>query len=621
MASTIAEELAEKQKEISIAEFFERNRHILGFDTLSRALVTSVKEAVDNSLDACEEANIIPDIYIEIDKIGKDEYRIIAEDNGPGIVKRQIPKVFGQLLYGSRFHTLRQSRGQQGIGISGVVMYSQLTTGRPAKILSKIGPNEPAHLYNLIIDTKRNRPEILREEMVPWDKDVGTRLEVVVKGKYAREKRQSVLEYLKSTAMINPHAQIIFREPNGTTTEFERVSDKMPQLPTEIKPHPEGCEMGTVLKMAKETESLKLLSFLINEFSRIGTRTAKEICSKAFLDGDQRPQDISRGQAKRLLQSFQSVKIMAPPTDCLSPLGEVLIKRGIKKEIIADMVATATRPASVYSGNPFQVEAGIAYGGDLPKEQVGKLTRFANRVPLLYQQGDCAITKAIGSIDWRRYGLEQRGGEGLPVGPVVFLVHVASTNVPYTSESKEAIADILEIRGEVALALRECGRRMLLHIKKNERLQKLKEKEEIIKKILPLIAEKTAKVLDRPIPDIAPVVAKIMDSVLINGEQDFSEGFYHIRLDATNYTLNSKSFNLYLRIPKTVLVEGVTPQPDGVEDGLLQWKLRLEPNGLAHISLRLGGLEQGDYDMVECYVDKIDPEKVMGAEMWNGGLI
>ncbi len=618
MASTIAEELAEKQREISVAEFFERNRHILGFDTLSRALVTSVKEAVDNSLDACEEASILPDINIGIDRISKNEYRITAEDNGPGIVKEQIPKVFGQLLYGSRFHTVRQSRGQQGIGISGVVMYSQLTTGRPARILSKIGPDRPAHLYDLIIDTKKNRPEILREEIVSWDKGTGTRLEVVAMGKYVREKRQSVLEYLRSTAMINPHAQIEFREPDGTVITFKRASDRVPQLPIEIKPHPEGCELGTVMKMAKDTESYRLSSFLVGEFSRIGNRTAREICSKALLDEDLRPQDLSRGQAKRLLQAFGGVKIMAPPMDCLSPMGEVLIKRGVKKEIAADMVATSTRPPSVYSGNPFQVEAGVAYGGELPKEQTAKLIRFANRVPLLYQQGDCVITKAVESIDWRRYGLEQRGGEGLPVGPVVFLAHVASTNVPYTSESKEAIADVPEIRNEVELALRECGRRMQAHIKKSERLQKLKEKEEIIRKILPLIAEKTSKVLDKPIPDISPIIAKIMDSVLIDGKSDYADGFYRVKIGVTNYTLHSKTFGLYLRFPSTALIEDASPQLDESKAGLIAWKLRLGPNDSIAISLRMGNLELGDYDMVECYVDKIDPEKVMGAEIWNG---
>jgi len=141
----IAHRLAQDLKEISVAEFFERNKQILGFDSLHRALLTAVKEAVDNALDACEESEILPDIDVIIQKVDKNEYSVTVEDNGPGVVKKQIENILGRLLYGSRFHAIRQSRGQQGIGISAVVMYGQLTTGRPTRILSKIGPDMPAY--------------------------------------------------------------------------------------------------------------------------------------------------------------------------------------------------------------------------------------------------------------------------------------------------------------------------------------------------------------------------------------------------------------------------------------------------------------------------------------------
>ncbi|HEB37778.1 MAG TPA: DNA topoisomerase VI subunit B, partial [Thermoplasmatales archaeon] len=150
MTKKIAYELAKKQREISVAEFFERNKHILGFGNPTRAIVTAVKEAVDNSLDACEDARIPPDIVVEIREGEREgECLIAVEDNGPGIVEKHIPPIFGKLLYGSRFHAIRQSRGQQGIGISAVVLYGQLSTGKHAKILSKIGENEPAYLYEI----------------------------------------------------------------------------------------------------------------------------------------------------------------------------------------------------------------------------------------------------------------------------------------------------------------------------------------------------------------------------------------------------------------------------------------------------------------------------------------
>ncbi|HXV77732.1 MAG TPA: ATP-binding protein, partial [Candidatus Polarisedimenticolaceae bacterium] len=160
--------MASRQREISVSEFFTKNRHLLGFDNPQKALLTAVKEAVDNSLDACEEAGILPDLRIEIEELSEDRYRVAVEDNGPGIVRQQIPKIFGKLLYGSKFHRLKQQRGQQGIGISAAGMYAQLTTGRPLVITSRTSRRAPAHLFHIGIDTKKNAPVIQRDVEVDW---------------------------------------------------------------------------------------------------------------------------------------------------------------------------------------------------------------------------------------------------------------------------------------------------------------------------------------------------------------------------------------------------------------------------------------------------------------------
>lgn len=621
MATPIAEELAKKQKEISVAEFFERNKQILGFDSLTRAMLTSVKEGVDNSLDACEEANILPEILVSIQKVEKarDEYIIVIEDNGPGIVKIQIPPVFGKLLYGSRFHAIRQSRGQQGIGISAVVMYAQLTTGRPTRITSKIGEDRPAHQVDLMIDTKKNKPEILREDILHWDKKSGTKIELVVQGRYVKEKKQSVFEYLRSTAVVNPHAKITLIEPDNTKTVFDRVTERMPKATIEIKPHPEGTELGTLLKMGKATESYKLSSFLVNEFSRVTAEKAREICSRAVVDEDMRPQDMNREQANRLLNAFKLVKIMAPPTDCLSPIGETLVKKGLKKEMKAEFIATSTRPPSVYSGNPFQVETGIVYGGEMPKDENIQIMRFANRVPLLYQQGGCVMTHAIENIDWRRYGLEQRGGTGIPVGPAIVSVHVASTKIPFTSESKEAIADIPEIQTEIQLAIRECARKMLSHVRKKQKLVKMKEKEEIIRKVLPLIAEKSASVLNKPVPPIEQVVAKIMNSVIIEDSIEYDEKnkIHKIKIETTNYTPHAKKFTLKAVVPSDAKIQNINPKPED-KDHVITWDMKRIPSTEKRtLGFEILGLDKDDYDENELYVDGIDSELVSGAEAWN----
>jgi DNA topoisomerase VI subunit B len=511
----IAIELGKKQREISISEFFTKNRHLLGFDNPVRALMMTVKEAVDNSLDACEEMKVIPDIFIKIDQLSDDRFRVIIEDNGPGIVKKQIPNVFAKLLYGSKFHRLRQSRGQQGIGISASVLYSQLTTGKPTKITSKIEPNKPAQYYELGINTKTNEPQIFKEEEVEWEKDHGTKIEIELESKYQKGK-QSVDEYVKQVAISNPHAYIKYITPEHDVIEYVRVTDQLPRESKEIKPHPHGIELGTLIKMIHDTSASTIQSFLQNDFSRIGPGTAKEIVDNANI-GVKKPKDIQREDVEKLFKALQNAKVVAPPTDCLSPIGPEILEKGLRKEIHADFYATTTRPPSVYRGNPFIIEAGIAYGGDIEKESSVRLFRFANRVPLLYQQGACAITEGAEGVNWRAYGLQQ-SGESLPVGPIIIVVHMASVWVPFTSEAKEALAHYDEIIKEIKLALQECGRKLYTYIRHNIHAAEQKQRINLFEKYIPELAaslsnlsgEKKTKIED----ELRIILKKNMSSLL-----------------------------------------------------------------------------------------------------------
>jgi DNA topoisomerase VI subunit B len=479
----IANELAKKQRDIGVAEFFARNRHLLGFDNKRKALMTTIKEAVDNSLDACEEADVLPEILIEVIDMGNDRFRVIVEDNGPGIVKNQIPKIFAKLLYGSKFHRLKQSRGQQGIGISAAVMYAQLTTGRPAKIISKIHPNEPAHYYELNINTQKNQPEILKEEVREWKKDRGTKIELDIEANY-QGGQQSIDEYLKETAITNPHATIIYTNPKAQQIIFPRAVDKMPPQPQEIQPHPYGVEIGVMINMISTTESRTLQSFLTAEFSRVGSGTAKQICENAALLPNTKPKDMSREMIERLMEGIKKTKLISPPTDCISPIGEAQLEKGLKKEINAEFYTTVTRQPDVYRGNPFVIEAGIAYGGEQNAEGQVNIMRFANRVPLLFQQGACAATKSIMQTAWKSYGLNQSQGS-LPTGPCTILIHIASVWVPFTSESKEAIAHYPEIIKEMKLALQECGRRLASYIRKKRKIGDEGKKRSYIETYIP----------------------------------------------------------------------------------------------------------------------------------------
>jgi len=695
----IAEELAESQQSISIAEFFEKNKHMLGFDSGARGLVTAVKEAVDNSLDACEEAGILPDIYVEIQEAG-DYYRLIVEDNGPGITREQIPKVFGKLLYGSRFHKREQNRGQQGIGISAAVLYSQLTSGKPAKITSRTKDGVDAEYFELIIDTDTNEPEIDVEDTTTWDRPHGTRIEIEMEANMRA--RNQLHDYIKDTAVVNPHARIELREPERHM-KYERVTDQLPDETEEIRPHPHGVELGTLIKMLEATDSYSLSGFLQGEFTRVGGKTsdsvtdnfrdrhfgremvwrppqshedadveaavedavankgaeataefadrvadglegyervahselvaliddvaddiegkydtvfgstvrenaveaawaavtaeltsdayalvdeatttrkddaavegladrladkfdeegrhrltreeleeyvrraadsteeyddatfgdtARENVADAFWDAAERVPDdppkvrtiaSERDTASDLLEAMRETDIIAPPTDCLAPISADLIEEGLRKEYDADFYAASTRDASVHGGDPFIVEAGIAHGGDIESEGKAEVMRFANRVPLVYQRGACATTDVVKSINWRNYNVDQPGGSGIPNGPTVIMVHVASTNVPFTSESKDAVANVPELEHEIELAIREAARDLKSFLKKRRSMQQRREKQDKLATILPEMAEKLTEVTDNEQLNIDDSLARIMNNVLIDRERD-----------------------------------------------------------------------------------------------------
>ncbi|HWQ19821.1 MAG TPA: DNA topoisomerase VI subunit B [Methanotrichaceae archaeon] len=608
----IAEEMAGRQKAISVAEFFEKNRQILGFDSAPRSLITCVKEAVDNSLDACEEAGILPDIFVQIKRSG--EYFVVAiEDNGPGIVLEELPRVFAKLLYGSRFHVLRQSRGQQGIGISAAVLYSQLTSGKPTRITSKIGPDRPANYCEVTINTAKNEPEILKSCEVEWERPRGTRVELEMEGSYVRSRRQSVYGYLKNVAIVNPHARITLVEPDGTREIFERATESLPKPAYEIQPHPCGIELGELIKLLRYTEKKKLGRFLRETFSSIGAITAQELSSLSGLDPDRVPSSLDHEEAKRLLAAFKQIKVKSPPVDCLSPIGEDLIKAGLKKEYRLDFIATTIRPVAVYSGNPFLIEVGLGYGGELEKEGRVEILRFANRVPLVYQQGACAVTHAVETMPWKNYSLSQPGGGGVPVGPAVLLVHVASTNIPFTSESKDAIADMPEILEEIGLGLKEAGRKLRKYLSRQSVLSERREKEEIIRKILPRIASKLADILNQDAPDIGPVVAKIMGNLLVKRSAVQENGRTMVELRVENHTEATRSFKLHELLPEEAL--SVTPAAKAISigDGYdYHWKLMVGPGETALLSYTV---RTDAAKFSEPVVEGLDAELVTGARV------
>lgn len=485
--ATEADRLAAKQRDISVSEFFLKNRHLLGFDNAKKALLTTVREAVDNSLDACEEAKISPNIYIEIKELEDhaDRFRVVVADNGPGVVKEQIPRIFGKLLYGSKFHSMKQSRGQQGIGISAAGMYGQLTTGSPTRITSRISSKKPAHYFEIHIDTAKNQPTVVKDEVVKWERPHGTKVDIELEAKFQKG-RHSVEDYVRQTIISNPHIELIYHGPDKVKEHYKPASRALPIQPKEIKPHPHGVELGILMKMLKSSTSRSVKTFLARDFARVSSRVAGAILKLAGLDPNAKPASIAHNEADKLHKAINQTKLMNPPTNCLSPIGENNLLQGLKKNINADFYTAITRPPSVYRGNPFQIEAALAYGGDLPKEELAEVMRFANRVPLLYQQSACAVTKSVLQTAWKNYGVDQSKG-ALPTGPLLIAVHIASVWVPFTSESKEAVASYPEIVKEIKLALQECGRRLDAYLRRGYREAEAKRKKDYIRSYLPHI--------------------------------------------------------------------------------------------------------------------------------------
>jgi DNA topoisomerase-6 subunit B len=566
-----AESMAARQRDISVSEFFAKNRHLLGFDNPRKALLTTVKEAVDNSLDACEEAGILPEITVVIEdlqpergrEVKQSRYRVTVVDNGPGIVRAQVENIFGRLLYGSKFHRLKMSRGQQGIGISAAGMFGLITTGKPMAIQTRPKAHKKAHHIELAMNTKTNRAEVTVDEetedfplsrlrglttgtrelsekgefLSAKEYPTGTSVSIELEGRYQKG-RGSVDEFLELTAIANPHARIVFVPPSresaaeeedvpllkrgkkgeeaegvkaedrgGTpappaapavTTEtngvmvFPRTIEELPPETKEIQPHPRGIELGILLQMLKEAEQEEkgytLYNFLQDKFSRVSANTAGEFCKQVGLTSRTKVADVEHATAEKLYKVMQESKLAPPPTDCLAPIGVRQLLAGMLKGVRAEFYAASSREAAVYRGRPFLIEAAIAFGGELPVEDQSRVIRFANRVPLLFQQSACSSFKAVTETNWRNYDLQQPRGS-VPIGPIVVMIHMASVWVPFTSESKEAIADYDEIRKEMKLALMECGRKLGTYLRKRMKMKREAERRDVFERYIGEISQ------------------------------------------------------------------------------------------------------------------------------------
>ncbi|EFD92389.1 MAG: DNA topoisomerase (ATP-hydrolyzing) [Candidatus Parvarchaeum acidophilus ARMAN-5] len=451
-------------------------------------------------------------------------FLISIMDNGPGIIESKIPDIFGRMLYGSKFQSMRQSRGQQGIGIHSAVLYSQLTTGKPATIVSKVKSSKKAKMMKVQINILKNEPEVLEEKEEDFPYESGTRIDLEIEGIYISSNK-GLDEYVRRTALVNPHATIIYINPNGEKITYKRVIERLPKEPVSIKPHPEGLEMGIFMRILKNSTERTVIAVLENELSRVSRAVADQVLKSVGIDPKLKPQEIDRVQANSILKALQSLDLMRPQTDCLSPIGGEELEKSLKKEYSPEFIKSVTRKPEVYRGMPFQIEVAAAYGGEI-KSDKAMLMRFANKIPLLFDSSSCALTQSFLGVDYSRYGLKVENK--VPVGQLVFIIHIASVWVPYTNESKNSVASYPVITKEIKLALQELVRNLSVFLNRKHKSSLFQERINLFDKYGIELAYSLSKLTDidekKIKAKIENMLEKKKDEVKKNVEESLSKG-------------------------------------------------------------------------------------------------
>ncbi|GAB6148522.1 DNA topoisomerase VI subunit B [Stetteria hydrogenophila] len=495
----------EQYMEMSVAEFFARHKELAGFSNPARAIHQTIRELVENALDATDTHRILPEITITIRERpdlaapasnGKTQMRyvITVEDNGIGVPRSVMTEAFGKVLYSSKY-VLKQSRGMYGLGVKAAVLYGQATAGEPVAVESSTRESMYSYGVKLYIDVKKNEPRIVEDGQ--WKKRGrwgGTRVSITLAGDWSRI-RWRVIEYVKRTAIIAPYADMVLETPDGNVYYFPRLTRKMPEPPKEAKPHPHGIDLEQMKAIIKQSQAKTLEELLVKEFQSVGVVTARRFLSEVGIDPNLNPKKLLRKEYKdvltRLVDEMKRYTGFRPPrSNYLSPIGADLIKLGLKRMFAPEWVDAVTRPPRAFEGRPFIVEVGMAWGGAIKPSPEPLLLRYANKIPLLYEEREDVSWKVISRINWKLYQVD------FPA-PLVILVHVASTKVPYRGVGKESISDVPELESEIKNAVQEVARRLKAYLVRKKREEEAKRRVAAIAKYLPEIARSLA-ILAKP---------------------------------------------------------------------------------------------------------------------------
>lgn len=487
----------------STAEYFAKNLQQVGFSSPLKAVLTTLKEGVDNSLDACEQNGILPDLEIEVTKVGTgstkntDLIKIVVEDNGPGIEADDMAKVFGEYLASSKFGRGQCSRGQQGIGISAATTWAQMTNAKGVQVLTKTKSMRKAVSAQVDVDIKTNTGIIRNKETLDWKKPHGVRIEFLMDGRIQLNGDGGLQTYIEGTILVNPHLKVKYKLGDGEWVTVDRVSQDSPKIPEATLPHPHTFKLGEFITHATLYGKISLSKFLKTGFSRISDASISDFVKKGLPKNllDKSITVLTDEDFKKVFQAVQATDLMAPSTKSVLTVGEEALSKSIGRLGQVDFFSVMTRKPTICDFKPVVIEVALARFISRGEEGTPvQLLRFANRVPLQFDKSGCAITWAIESVNWKSYGLSQPK-DSLPQGPYVFAVSVVSPFIKFKNASKETIDGSEELVEEIRRALMQAGQKLSKHIKHEMKEADLERKLAHIEQFGPILVEKLANIV------------------------------------------------------------------------------------------------------------------------------
>ncbi len=483
----------------STAEYFSKNLQQVGFSSQPKAVLTTLKEAIDNALDACEDAGILPNVRVEVEKVGEgtlknsDRVRVRVEDNGPGIEVDDLPKVFGEYLASSKFGRGRCSRGQQGIGISAATTWAQMTGATGVRVQTKTAKMRKAISAVVEVDFKHNKGVFKEKDTIDWKQPTGTSVEFLIDGRIQLNGEGGLINYLQGTVLVNPHLTLVHKLADQPEETIDRVSDTVPEIPDATDPHPHTMKLGEFMSHSHLFGKVKASAWLKKGFSRVSDLVLTDLTKnqgikKAVLEKS--VDHLTDEDFKALYSALQKAELRAPSTQSVLTIGEEALSKSIKRLGAIDFFSVVSRKPAICDFKPVQVEVAVArlLGKGSPEDEPVQILRFANRVPLQFDKAGCAITKAILTVNWKSYGLAQPK-DSLPLGAYIIAVSVVSPFIKFKNASKETIDASDELVEEIRRALMQAGQRLSKHLRREGKEAALEEKIRHIEQFGPILVE------------------------------------------------------------------------------------------------------------------------------------